>query len=957
MEYNPASIEQKWRDYWTKNEIYKISNDTDRPKCYVLDMFPYPSGSGLHVGHPLGYIATDIYSRYKRLKGFNVLHPMGYDAFGLPAEQYAVSMGVHPATSTDKNIEVFRSQLDNIGFSYDWSREVKTSNPDYYKWTQWIFLQIYDHYFNKTSNKAESIESLIAEFNQNGNQKVDAANSQESSFSAEEWNSYSPKQQSDILMNYRLAYRKVSTVNWCEELGTVLANDEVKDGVSERGGYPVVQKPVLQWSLRTTAYAERLLNGLDDLDWSDSLKTQQRNWIGRSEGAQMFFRIENSEKSIEVFTTRPDTIYGATYMALAPEHEYVDELTTADQKQAIDDYQSYVQTRSELDRMSDVKKVTGCFTGSYAINPFNGKRVPIWIAEYVLAGYGTGAIMAVPSDDERDQRFAEKFGLEIIPVVDKSDYPGASLDEKVGKMINSDFLDGMEVKDAIKATLEKMESEGIGNRKINYKLRDANYSRQRYWGEPIPIVYDEQGIEQKMDISELPLILPDLNDFKPTSDGKAPLAKLPEWTNLSNGMTREVDTMPGFAGSSWYFLRYMDPDNDQEFASKKALDYWKEVDLYIGGAEHAVGHLMYSRMWHKFLFDKGLVPTDEPFKKLVNQGMIQGVIEYLYMKKSKVDGYTLFVCSKIALSLSEEELEDYTRIPIDVNIVQEYGGAQESYLNIESIKKFIEWRPEYSTAKFQCGKGYYQNGKFYPAKDATDSLIYTESEAGKMGKRYFNAVNPDDIVAQYGADCYRMYEMFLGPLEAAKPWDTKGIEGVSKFLKKFWALFYQEENWIVNEEPASKEALKALHTAIKKVSGDIERLSFNTCVSAFMVCVNDLRKLNVHSKAILEELVVLLAPFAPHVAEEIWHKFGHETSVHLAKYPEVNESYLVEASVTYPICINGKKRATADFATDATKEDMEKEALALEIVQKWVEGKTVRKVIVVPKRMVNIVVS
>ncbi len=956
MEYNPASIEQKWRDYWTENQIYKISNETDRPKYYVLDMFPYPSGSGLHVGHPLGYIATDIFSRFKRLKGFNVLHPMGYDAFGLPAEQYAVSMGVHPAKSTDKNIKVFRSQLDNIGFSYDWSREVKTSNPEYYKWTQWIFLEIYDHYFDTSSNIAESIESLKNEFKQNGNGSVTAATSQEDTFTADEWNSYTPKQQSDILMNYRLAYRKVSTVNWCEELGTVLANDEVKDGVSERGGFPVTQKPVLQWSLRTTAYAERLLSGLDNVDWSDSLKTQQRNWIGRSEGAQVFFKIENSEKSIEVFTTRPDTIFGATYMALAPEHELVNSLTTEGQQQAIDEYQTYVQTRSELDRMADVKKVTGCFTGSYAINPMSGKRVPIWIAEYVLAGYGTGAIMAVPSDDERDQRFAEKFGLEIIPVVDKSDYPHASLDDKLGKMINSDFLNGMEVKDAIQAVIHKMEAEEIGNRKINYKLRDANYSRQRYWGEPIPIVYDKDGVEHKLPLSELPLILPELNDFKPTSDGKAPLAKLTDWANLPNGMTREVDTMPGFAGSSWYFLRYMDPDNQEEFASDAALNYWKEVDLYIGGAEHAVGHLMYSRMWHKFMYDKKMVPTDEPFKKLVNQGMIQGVIEYLYMKKDKVDGTTLFVCSKIAQGLSEEEREGYTRIPIDVNIVQEYGSP-DSYLNIESIKKFIEWRPEYATAKFQCGMGYYQNGKFYPSKQANDSMIYTESEAGKMGKRYFNAVNPDDIVNQYGADCYRMYEMFLGPLEAAKPWDTKGIEGVYKFLKKFWSLFYSEDKWIVNDESPSKEALKVLHTAIKKVTNDIERLSFNTSVSAFMVCVNDLRKLDNHNKAILEQLVILLAPFAPHVADEIWQKFGYTTSVHLASYPEVNESYLVEDSVTYPICINGKKRATADFATDATKEEMEKEALALEIVQKYVEGKTVRKIIVVPKRMVNIVVG
>jgi len=956
MEYNPAAIEQKWRDYWVENNTYKISNETTRPKYYVLDMFPYPSGSGLHVGHPLGYIASDILSRYKRLKGFNVLHPMGYDAFGLPAEQYAVSMGVHPAKSTDQNIKVFRSQLDNIGFSYDWSREVKTSNPSYYKWTQWIFLKIYDHYFDTKSNKAEPIAALIETFKQNGNQSVTAATSQETNFTATEWNGYSAKEQSNILMNYRLAYRKVSTVNWCEELGTVLANDEVKDGVSERGGYPVTQKPVLQWSLRTTAYAERLLNGLDDLDWSDSLKTQQRNWIGRSEGAQVFFKIENTDQSIEVFTTRPDTTFGATYMALAPEHELVNALTTPEQQKTIDDYQTYVQKRSELDRMSDVKKVTGAFTGSYAINPFSGERIPIWIAEYVLAGYGTGAIMAVPSDDDRDKRFAEKFGLQIIDVVDKSEYPDASLSDKLGKMINSDFLNGMEVKEAIQASIDKLESMGIGNRKINYKLRDANYSRQRYWGEPIPIVYDEDGVEHKMDTNDLPLILPDLNDFKPTTDGKAPLAKLPEWTNVGNGMTREVDTMPGFAGSSWYFLRYMDPGNEEEFASQTALNYWKEVDLYIGGAEHAVGHLMYSRMWHKFLFDKGLVPTDEPFKKLVNQGMIQGIIEYLYMKKEKENGNTTFVCSKIALSLSEEEAEGYTRIPIDVKIVQEYG-SKDSYLNIESIKKFIAWRPEFKDARFICGKGTYQSGIFTKSGEENDSMVYTQSEDGKMGKRYFNAVNPDDIITQYGADCYRMYEMFLGPLEAAKPWNTLGIEGVSKFLKKFWFMFYSEDQWIVKDEPATKAELKVLHFAIKKVSQDIERLSFNTCVSAFMVCVNDLRKLKSNNKAILEQLVILIAPFAPHMAEEIWHRFGHTTSVHLATYPEADESYLVEDSITYPICINGKKRATADFATDAAKEDMEKAALEIEEIKKWIDGKTVRKIIVVPKRMVNIVVG
>ncbi len=956
MEYSPNSIEEKWRVWWSENGTYKVSNDTDKPKYYVLDMFPYPSGSGLHVGHPLGYIASDIFSRYKRLKGYNVLHPMGYDAFGLPAEQYAVTMGVHPAASTNENIKRYRSQLDNIGFSFDWSREVKTSEPNYYKWTQWIFLELYDHYFDTDSNKAESIDALVKRFETNGNADVNAATTQDNTFTSVEWNALTPKAKSDILMGYRLAYRKVSTVNWCEELGTVLANDEVKDGVSERGGYPVIQKPVLQWSLRTTAYAERLLNGLDNVDWSDSLKTQQRNWIGRSEGARMFFNVADSDKTIEVFTTRPDTIYGATYMALAPEHEYLKELTTTDQKAEIDEYLTYVNTRSELDRMSDVKKVTGAFTGSYAINPMNGAKIPIWIAEYVLAGYGTGAIMAVPSDDERDNRFATKFGLKIIPVVDKSEYEGATLDDKVGKMINSDFLNGMEVKDAITAAINKMEEMGVGARKINYKLRDANYSRQRYWGEPIPIIYDADGVEHKMDISDLPLVLPDLDDFKPTADGKAPLAKKTDWTNLPNGFTREVDTMPGFAGSSWYFLRYMDPDNTEEFASPKALAYWKEVDLYIGGAEHAVGHLMYSRFWHKFLFDKGLVPVDEPFKKLVNQGMIQGIIEYMYLKKEKTDGVSHFVCSKIAQQEGGKDSDKFARIPVNVDFIQEYGSV-DSYLDISSIKRFIDWRPDYADAIFECGKGIFQNGVFNATNGSTDSHLFTESEVGKMGKRYFNSVNPDDMVDRYGADCFRMYEMFLGPLEQAKPWDTKGIEGVSKFLRKFWALFYNEDKWLVVDEAPTKDEFKVLHTTIKKVSEDIERLSFNTCTSAFMVCVNELRKLDCHKKEILETLVVLIAPFAPHAAEELWHKFGNESSVHLGTYPIVNEDYLKEDTITYPICINGKKRATFDFASDASKEDMEAITRELEVVQKWAEGKSIRKVIVVPKRMVNVVVG
>ncbi len=951
MDYKPNEIEAKWREYWVKNDTYKVSNESDRPKYYVLNMFPYPSGSGLHVGHPLGYIASDIYARYKRLSGFNVLNPMGYDAFGLPAEQYAVTMGVHPAVSTDQNIKRFREQMDNISFSFDWSREVKTCEPKYYKWTQWIFLQLYGHYFDNEQQKSLPIEDLVARFEQEGNSKVNAANSNDEDFSAAAWKAMTTKEQSDVLMNYRLAYRKVSTVNWCEELGTVLANDEVKDGVSERGGYPVVQKPVLQWSLRTTAYAERFLNGLDNVDWSDSLKTQQRNWIGKSQGASIVFQMAETSSTIEVFTTRPDTIFGATYMVLAPEHELVAQITSAEQKGAVEDYLTYVNSRSERDRMADVKTVTGAFTGAYAINPFTNERIPIWISEYVLAGYGTGAIMAVPSDDDRDKRFAEKFGLPIIDVVDKTDYPGATLQDKLGKMINSGFMNGMEVPEAIQAAIERIEEMGIGTGKVNYKLRDANYSRQRYWGEPIPITYDKDGVEHPMDIKDLPLVLPTLDDFKPTADGKAPLARKTDWVNLPNGHVRETDTMPGFAGSSWYFLRYMDPDNEDAFVSEKAVKYWESVDLYIGGAEHAVGHLMYSRFWHKFLYDKGLVPTDEPFKKLVNQGMIQGVIEYMYMNKEKVNGFSHFICAK---KIKEKGADGFTRIPVNVNFIQEYGSP-DSYLNINSIKQFIDWRPEYKDAIFECGKGTYHKGEFTPNSDATDTHLLTESEVGKMGKRYYNAVNPDDIIAQYGADCFRMYEMFLGPLEQAKPWDTKGIEGVSKFLRKLWSLFYTETDLIITEEKATKEEMKVLHTAIKKVAQDIERLSFNTCVSAFMVCVNDLRKLKCHKKEVLEQLAILIAPFAPHIAEEFWHILGNEGSVNLVSYPVADEKWLKEDSISYPICINGKKRAVAHFSPDAPKDEMEKTAIGMDVIQKWLEGKSVKKVIVVPKRMVNIV--
>jgi leucyl-tRNA synthetase len=953
MNYNPSSIEPRWRKYWEDHQIYKVENTSDKPKYYVLDMFPYPSGAGLHVGHPLGYIASDIFARYKRLNGYNVLHPMGYDAFGLPAEQYAIQSGVHPAVSTEENVKRYRSQLDNIGFSFDWDREVKTCDPSYYKWTQWIFLQLFKHWYDQEQGKARTIEELVAHFEARGTAGIQAATDQKEDFSAADWKGMSAREKDDVLMRYRLAYRQVTYVNWCEELGTVLANDEVKDGVSERGGHPVERRPMLQWSLRITAYAERLLDGLDTLEWSESMKKMQSNWIGRSEGAQMFFPVADSDKQIEIFTTRPDTIFGATYMVLAPEHDWVPELTTPEQQADIDAYIRYVNTRSERDRMADVKEVTGAFTGSYAINPLTREPIPIWIGEYVLKDYGTGAIMAVPSDDERDFRFATKFGLQVIQVIDKSDYPDAGREDKVGKMVNSGFLNGMEVKDAIQAILDKIEEEGTGSRQINYKLRDAIYSRQRYWGEPFPVIYDAEGVAHAMKEEDLPLELPELEDFKPASGGKSPLARNEEWVNFADGWTRETDTMPGFAGSSWYFLRYMDPHNEKAFASQEAVNYWKDVDLYVGGTEHAVGHLMYSRFWHKFLYDKGFVPTDEPFRKLINQGMIQGVIEYMYLQKEKEEGYNKFVCAGM---VDKDREEQFARIPVHVDFVNEYGSP-DSHMDMNSIKKFMDWRPEYKDAIFECSLGVYHKGVFSPKGEAVGSHLMTASEIGKMSKRYFNVVNPDDMVDRYGADCFRMYEMFLGPVEQSKPWDIKGIDGVSKFLKRFWDLFFTGDQFEVSDEEPSREEWKILHMAIKKVRDDIERFSFNTCVSGFMVATNELRRLKCNKRAVLEQMVVLMAPFAPFVTEELWHRLGHEGTVHQAAYPEWEESYLKEDSITYPISINGKRRAEAQFPAETGKEELEKAAIAHEDIQKWIEGKQIRKVIVVPKRMINIVVG
>ncbi len=1032
MDYQPRDIEKKWKKYWEDQEVYKVSNDSQRPKYYILDMFPYPSGSGLHVGHPLGYIASDIFARYKRLKGFNVLHPMGYDAFGLPAEQYAVQIGVHPAVSTHKNIEHFRQQLDNIGFSFDWNREVRTSDPNYYKWTQWIFIQLFEHYYCKDCDKARPIADLIEKFENGGNINISASTSQKDTFTAEDWQQMSAKEKSEILMNYRLAYKSLSYVNWCEALGTILANDEVKDGFSERGGHPVERRPMKQWSLRTTAYAERLLSGLEQLEWSDALKIQQRNWIGKSEGATAFFPLLGHTGSIEIFTTRPDTIFGCTFMVLAPEHALVEEITSEEQQYAVEEYLEYVKSRSELQRVSETKTITGAFTGAYATNPITGDSVPIWISEYVLKDYGSGAIMAVPSDDERDQAFANHFGLDIISVVDKADFPNADLHDKSGIMINSGFLNGMEVKEAIEAIIQKLEEDETGYRTINYRLRDANFSRQRYWGEPFPIVYDKDDIPSTVPIDQLPVELPELDDFKPTSDGKAPLGKLEDWVYTDQGR-REIDTMPGFAGSSWYFLRYMDPDNSTEFVSPEAVNYWQDVDLYIGGTEHAVGHLLYSRTWHKFFYDLGLVPTEEPFKKLINQGMIGGRSSFVYRAnekfaeqllehklkenhttfekeviigegedafkvdfacgKSKIAielkslhnlerykqhhkdqiikaGYNFlpisteeifahyyefdFILNKInkaaqgeviglnknvrntALFISKDMIEDrsaVTKLHVDVNIIHH------DILNIETFEKS---RTDFSRAVFILNEE-----KQYICGHAFE----------KMSKSKFNVVNPDDMVEQYGADCFRMFEMFLGPIEQGKPWNTEGISGVQGFIKKFYGLFYDESGLIITDDTPTKEELKVVHTCIKKVNNDIERFSFNTCVSEFMKCTNELKKLKCHKKSVLQDLVILLAPFAPHLSEELWHVLGNSETVNNTSYPSHNEEYLKEDSITYPISINGKKRATFDFDANATKEEIEKEAVELEIIQKYIEGKTIRKIIVVPKRMVNIVVG
>ncbi|MBF0762264.1 leucine--tRNA ligase [Dysgonomonas mossii] len=932
MEYNFKEIEKRWHQYWIDNKTYKVKEDKSKPKYYVLDMFPYPSGAGLHVGHPLGYIASDIYSRYKRLKGFNVLHPMGYDAYGLPAEQYAIQTGQHPAITTAQNINRYREQLDKIGFSYDWSREIQTCDPRYYKWTQWAFIQMFNSYYCYDENQARPIAELIAAFEQVGTEGLNIACSEELQFSAAEWKSYSEKQKQEILLNYRIAYRSETTVNWCQALGTVLANDEVINGLSERGGYPVEQRLMRQWSLRVSAYAQRLLEGLDKIDWSDSIKETQRNWIGRSEGAEMKFKVKDSDAEFEIFTTRADTIFGVTFMVLAPESEYVPQVTTAEQKAEIEKYLDATKRRTERDRLMD-KKISGVFTGSYAINPLNGKEIPIWVSDYVLAGYGTGAIMAVPAHDSRDYAFARHFNLPIIPLIEGCDVSEESFDAKEGIMMNSGFLDGMTVKEAIEKTKEYVRENKLGRVKVNYRLRDAIFSRQRYWGEPFPVYYKE-GLPYMLPLDKLPLELPEVDKYLPTESGEPPLGRATKWawdevnekvvdTSKIDHKTifpLELNTMPGFAGSSAYYLHYMDPYNDQELVSKEKDEYWRNVDLYIGGTEHATGHLIYSRFWDKFLFDIGVSCEDEPFKKLINQGMIQGRSSLVY----RINGTNTFV------SYNLKDKYETSEIHVDVNIVHN---------DVLDIDRFKAWRPEYETAEFILEDGKYVCGW----------------NIEKMGKRYHNVVNPDDVAEKYGADTLRMYEMFLGPLEQSKPWDMNGIDGVHRFLRKVWSLFYKGEEFVVIDEEPTKEELKSLHKLIKKVSADIESFSFNTSVSAFMICVNELTSLKCSKKAILQELVTLLAPFAPFVSEELWSALGNTTSVCDAKWPAFNEEYLAEDSFKYGVAFNGKVRFELEFSADAVQADVEKAVLSHELAQKWLDGKTPKKVVFVPKKMINVV--
>ncbi len=929
MEYNFREIEKKWQERWVENKTYQVTEDESRKKFYVLNMFPYPSGAGLHVGHPLGYIASDIYARYKRLQGFNVLNPMGYDAYGLPAEQYAIQTGQHPAITTVNNINRYREQLDKIGFSFDWSREVRTCEPDYYKWTQWAFQQMFKHYYDNDAKKATPIADLIKRFETKGTEGLNAACGEELSFTAEEWKAKSDKEQQTILLNYRIAYLGDTMVNWCPALGTVLANDEVVDGVSERGGHPVIQKVMRQWCLRVSAYAQRLLDGLDTLNWTDSLKETQKNWIGRSEGAEMKFSVKDSDLEFTIFTTRADTVFGVTFMVLAPESELVAQLTTAEQKAEVQAYLDATKKRTERERIAD-RRVTGVFSGSYAINPLTREAIPVWISDYVLAGYGTGAIMAVPAHDSRDYAFAKHFGLEIRPLIEGCDVSEESFDAKEGIMMNSPLaehategglvLNGLTIKEAIAKTKVYIKENNLGKVKVNYRLRDAIFSRQRYWGEPFPVYYKD-GMPYMLDESKLPLELPEVDKFLPTETGEPPLGRAKNW-KTEEGYQLELNTMPGFAGSSAYYLRYMDPHNTEALVSTKANAYWQNVDLYVGGTEHATGHLIYSRFWNKFLHDVGVSIKEEPFQKLINQGMIQGRSNFVYRIKD----------TNTFVSLNLKDQYDVTPLHVDVNIVSNDILDQEAFKN---------WHPEYKTAEFILEDGKYICGW----------------AVEKMSKSMFNVVNPDMIVEKYGADTLRMYEMFLGPVEQSKPWDTNGIDGVHRFIRKFWALFYNKAGeYIVKDEPATKEELKSLHKLIKKVSGDIEQFSYNTSVSAFMICVNELSSLKCNKKEILSNLVVLLAPFAPHISEELWETLGNATSVCDAQWPEYNEDYLKEDVVNYTISFNGKARFNMEFAADADNNTIQETVLASEGAIKWIEGKPIKKVIIVPKKIVNIVV-
>ena len=927
MEYNHQSIEQKWQKFWADHQTFKTSESTVKPKYYVLDMFPYPSGAGLHVGHPLGYIASDIFSRYKRLKGFNVLHPMGYDSFGLPAEQYAIQTGQHPAITTEANINRYREQLDNIGFSYDWSREVRTSEPEYYRWTQWIFMKLFDAWYNKQADKAEPIDTLISKFESSGSEGINAESDDDIlSFTADQWNNFSEEEKQKELLKYRLAYLRESTVNWCPALGTVLANDEVINGVSERGGFPVEQKKMMQWSMRITAYADRLLRGLETIDWPEPLVEMQRNWIGKSVGASVKFPVPQLNDNIEVFTTRVDTIYGVSFIVLAPEHELVSKLTTESQKAEIEAYIEKTSKKSELDRLADTKTVSGAFTGSYAKHPLTGEDVQIWIADYVLAGYGTGAVMAVPSGDQRDYLFAKNFNLPIIPISDSQDISEAADPNKDGKYINSDFINGMNYQEAVSALIEKLESLKLGKAKINFRMRDAIFGRQRYWGEPVP-VYFKDGLPYLIKEEELPLLLPEVDKYLPTETGEPPLGRAEGW-KYQDQYEYELSTMPGWAGSSWYWFRYMDPKNQASFASKEAVDYWKAVDLYIGGSEHATGHLLYSRFWNKFLKDLGYHNEEEPFKKLINQGMIQGRSNFVYrILDEEGKGTNKFV------SYGLKNTYNVNPLHVDVNIVHN---------DILDLEKFKQSRPDYSDAEFIL-----ENGKY---------ICGTEVE--KMSKSKFNVVNPDDIIEQYGADTLRLYEMFLGPLEQAKPWNTNGIEGVYKFLRKVWRLFHDADgNFSVSEEEPSKAEYKALHKIIKKVEDDIERFSFNTSVSAFMICVNELTDLKSNKRKILQDLLIVLEPYAPHITEELWSKLGNEDgSISYAEYPVFNPEYLVESEFAYPVSINGKMKMNLPLALDLDQSAIEEILKANPDVQKFLDGKPVKKIIFVKGKIINMVI-